>query len=156
MAAAGYGQYEVSAYARNGRQCAHNLNYWRFGDYLGIGAGAHGKLSAGASGEILRRWKLKNPREYLAHAAGPGRIGGDDHIGEAQRPFDYMLNALRLVEGFELRDFEARTGLDRSSIAPELEHALLRGWLERSGEHWRPTELGRRFTNDVISLFLKD
>ena len=156
MAAAGYAQYEVSAYAREGRQCAHNLNYWRFGDYLGIGAGAHGKLSSGASGEILRRWKLKNPRDYLTQAAGEGRIGGDDPISEAQRPFDYMLNALRLVEGFSLRDFEARTGLDRSSIAPELEHALLRGWLERQGEHWRPTELGRRFTNDVISLFLKD
>jgi oxygen-independent coproporphyrinogen-3 oxidase len=156
MAAAGYGQYEVSAYARPGRQCAHNLNYWRFGDYLGIGAGAHGKISSGASGEILRRWKLKNPREYLDAAASPARIGGDDPIAPAQRPFDYMLNALRLVEGFSLADFEFRTGLDRAVIASELGHARLMGWLQGDGDRLVPTELGRRFTNDVISLFLHD
>jgi oxygen-independent coproporphyrinogen-3 oxidase len=156
MAAAGYDQYEVSAYARPGRQCAHNLNYWRFGDYLGIGAGAHGKISSGASGEILRRWKLKNPREYLDAAASPARIGGDDPIAPAQRPFDYMLNALRLVEGFSLADFEARTGLDRQAIAGELGHARLMGWLQGDGDRIVPTELGRRFTNDVISLFLHD
>src|SRR5205085_8452970 len=80
MAAAGYAQYEVSAYAQPGRQCAHNLNYWRFGDYLGIGAGAHGKLTLGASGEIRRRWKVKNPRDYLASAGTPAGIGGDDAI----------------------------------------------------------------------------
>ena len=155
MAAAGYAQYEVSAYARPGRQCAHNLNYWRFGDYLGIGAGAHGKLSLGASGEILRRWKLKNPRDYLAQAAGPGRIGGDETITPERRPFDYMLNALRLVEGFALRDFEARTGLGRGVIAGRLAVAAQRGWLEVSPERVVPTELGRRFTNDVVSLFLE-
>ena len=155
MAAAGYAQYEVSAYARPGRQCAHNLNYWRFGDYLGIGAGAHGKLSLGASGEIRRRWKVKNPRDFLARAGTPAGIGGDDPIAPENRPFDYMLNALRLVEGFDLADFEARTGLPRSSIAGELETARARGWLEAREGHWRPTELGRRFTNDVIGLFLK-
>ena len=154
MAAAGYAQYEVSAYARDGRQCAHNLNYWRFGDYLGIGAGAHGKISSGASGEVRRRWKPKNPRDFLAHAGTPRGIGGDDPITTASLPFDYMLNALRLVEGFRLADFESRTGLDRQVIATELQHARDRGWLEQDGEHWRPTELGRRFTNDVIGLFL--
>jgi oxygen-independent coproporphyrinogen-3 oxidase len=154
MAAAGYAQYEVSAYAREGRQCAHNLNYWRFGDYLGIGAGAHGKLSLGAAGEILRRWKVKNPRDYLAQAAGPGRIGGDEAITPARRPFDYMLNALRLVEGFSLRDFEARTGLGRGVIGDRLALAAQRGWLEVGPERVVPTELGRRFTNDVVSLFL--
>ena len=154
MAAAGYALYEVSAYAREGRQCAHNLNYWRFGDYLGIGAGAHGKLSAGATGEILRRWKLKNPRDYLAHAATPARIGGDEAIDLPRRPFDYMLNALRLVEGFSLRDFEARTGLDRSVIAARLEQAAGNGWLDVGADRVTPTELGRRFTNDVVSLFL--
>ena len=153
-AAAGYAQYEVSAYAREGRQCAHNLNSWRFGDYLGIGAGAHGKLSAGATGEILRRWKLKNPRDYLAHAATPARIGGDEAIDLPRRPFDYMLNALRLVEGFSLRDFEARTGLDRSVIAARLEQAAGNGWLDVGADRVTPTELGRRFTNDVVSLFL--
>ena len=156
MAGAGYAQYEVSAYALVGRQCAHNLNYWRFGDYLGIGAGAHGKLSSGATGEILRRWKLKNPRAYLAAADSPARIGGDEPIEPAQRPFDYMLNALRLVEGFSLRDFEARTGLDRAVLEPQLQHARLMGWLEPEGERLVPSELGRRFTNDVISLFLPD
>ncbi len=154
MAAAGYAQYEVSAYARPGRQCAHNLNYWRFGDYLGIGAGAHGKLTLGASGEIRRRWKVKNPREYLAGAGTPAGIGGDDAIAPAQRPFDYMLNALRLVEGFALADFEARTGVSRAEIATTLESATARGWLQVDGERVLPTELGRRFTNDVISLFL--
>ena len=155
MADAGYAQYEVSAYARPGRQCAHNLNYWRFGDYLGIGAGAHGKISSGASGEVLRRWKPKNPRDFMAHAGTPQGIGGDDPIAPANLPFDYMLNALRLVEGFSLADFEVRTGLDRSVVAGELAQARERGWLDAEGEHWRPTELGRRFTNDVIGLFLK-
>ena len=154
MADAGFAQYEVSAYARPDRQCAHNLNYWRFGDYLGIGAGAHGKISSGASGEIRRRWKVKSPRDYLAKAGSDERIGGDDPIAAENRPFDYMLNALRLVEGFSLADFEARTGLDRSAITRELDTAVLRGWLQRDGERIVPTELGRRFTNDVISLFL--
>jgi oxygen-independent coproporphyrinogen-3 oxidase len=154
MADAGFAQYEVSAYARPDRQCAHNLNYWRFGDYLGIGAGAHGKISSGASGEIRRRWKVKNPRDYLAKAGSDERLGGDDPIAAENRPFDYMLNALRLVEGFSLADFEARTGLDRSAITRELDTAVLRGWLQREGEQIVPTELGRRFTNDVISQFL--
>ena len=97
-----------------------------------------------------------DPREYLAQAAGPGRIGGDDPIAPTQLPFDYMLNALRLVEGFRLGDFESRTGLDRDAIRTELQHAMLMGWLRQTGEHIVPTELGRRFTNDVISLFLHD
>jgi oxygen-independent coproporphyrinogen-3 oxidase len=154
MAAAGYAQYEVSAYARPGRQCAHNLNYWRFGDYLGIGAGAHGKLTLGATEEIRRRWKVKNPRDYLAGAGTPASIGGDDPIALAQRPFDYMLNALRLVEGFALKDFESRTGLPRATIADRLQLAGQRGWLEVGEERVVPTELGKRFTNDVIGLFL--
>jgi oxygen-independent coproporphyrinogen-3 oxidase len=154
MAAAGYAQYEVSAYAREGRQCAHNLNYWRFGDYLGIGAGAHGKISSGATGEVRRRWKPKNPRDFIAHAGTAKGIGGDDPITTASLPFDYMLNALRLVEGFRLADFESRTGLDRQVIAARLAQAREHGWLEPDGERWRPTELGRRFTNDVIGLFL--
>jgi putative oxygen-independent coproporphyrinogen III oxidase len=159
MANAGYAQYEVSAYARDGSQCAHNLNYWRFGDYLGIGAGAHGKISSGADQAILRRWKLKHPRDYMAAAAGDARIGGDTFLSDAQRPFDYMLNALRLVEGFALRDFEARTGLPRAAIAPQLARAAEMGWLApdpANPDRLVPTELGRRFTNDVVSLFLPD
>jgi oxygen-independent coproporphyrinogen-3 oxidase len=156
MAAAGYAQYEVSAYARPDRQCAHNLNYWRYGDYLGIGAGAHGKLTSGAAQSILRRWKPKNPTGYMASAGTPEGIGGEEAVSPANRPFDYMLNALRLVEGFRLRDFEARTGLSRRAIRSELDHAVLSGWLQVDEDRVVPTELGRRFTNDVIGLFLKD
>jgi len=159
---AGYAQYEVSAYARTGRECRHNLNYWEFGDYLGIGAGAHGKLTlpAGrrddATPTVLRRWKHKHPTTYLAHAGTPDAIGGDDTIAEDRRSFEYMLNALRLNAGFALPAFEARTGLPRATIDPQLEAAQARGWLARDGERVVPTELGRRFTNDAIGLFLTD
>ena len=154
LADAGYAQYEVSAYARPGRQCAHNLNYWRFGDYLGIGAGAHGKLSLGADQDLLRRWKTKHPTAYLADAGTPRSLGGDERIPPTRRPFEFMLNALRLNEGFALTDFEARTGLDRSGIADRLDLARKRGWLSLTGDQVVPTELGRRFTNDVVALFL--
>ena len=156
LAGAGYAQYEVSAYARPGRRCAHNLNYWHFGDYLGIGAGAHGKLTLGADQSILRRWKSRHPADYLAKAGSPAAIGGDEPIAPQRRPFDYMLNALRLVDGFALPEFEARTGLPREAIASELAQATARGWIRIDGDHVAPTELGQRFTNDVISLFLAD
>ncbi|MFC3550813.1 radical SAM family heme chaperone HemW [Lysobacter cavernae] len=156
LADAGYAQYEVSAYARPGRQCAHNLNYWRYGDYLGIGAGAHGKITLGAEQTVLRRWKNKHPTAYLAQAGSAAAIGGDDRIEPARRPFEYMLNLLRLVDGFGLGEFEARTGLDRSAITAQLQAAIAQGWLERDGDRVRPTELGRRFTNDVVALFLPE
>ena len=154
LAGAGYAQYEVSAYARPGMQCAHHLNYWRFGDYLGIGAGAHGKLTLGAEQAIVRRWKHKHPTAYLAVAGTAQAIGGDERIEPARRPFEFMLNALRLVEGFTLARFEARTGLPRTAIAAPLERARANGWLEIDGDHVRSTALGRRFGNDVIALFL--
>lgn len=154
LAEAGYAQYEVSAYARPGRQCAHNLNYWTFGDYLGIGAGAHGKISSGAGQSILRRWKLKHPQQYLAHAGTAQAIGGDEVLPAQRLPFEFMLNALRLNDGFPLRDFEARTGLERGDLAAALQQATAREWLQQTGDHVQPTELGRRFTNDVIELFL--
>jgi putative oxygen-independent coproporphyrinogen III oxidase len=156
LAEAGFAQYEVSAYARPGRECAHNLNYWHFGDYLGIGAGAHGKLTLGSEQSILRRWKVKHPTAYLAKAGSAAAIGGDEAIERARRPFDYMLNALRLVEGFTLTEFEHRTGLPRDAIAGELATAGQRGWIDIIDDRVVPTELGRRFTNDVISLFLID
>lgn len=156
LAEAGYAQYEVSAYARPGRQCAHNLNYWHYGDYLGIGAGAHGKLTLGAEQAILRRWKLRHPAAYMAAAGTAGAIGGEERVTPDQRPFEFMLNALRLVEGFSLDAFEARTGLRRDAIATGLAQAAGRGWLEVGGDRVRPTALGRRFTNDVIALFLHD
>ncbi len=156
---AGYAQYETSAYARPGRQCAHNLNYWRFGDYLGIGAGAHGKITLGSEQAILRRWKLKHPTAYLAAAGTAQAIGGDERIEPARRPFEFMLNALRLREGFAVAGFEAATGLTGAEIADGLGRAVRNGWLERvdtpSGERFVPTELGRRFANDIITLFLE-
>ena len=156
LADAGYAQYEVSAYARPGRECAHNLNYWRFGDYLGIGAGAHGKLTLGAEQRILRRWKHKHPSAWLAVAGSAQAIGGDEDIEAARRPFEYMLNALRLVEGFSLAQFQSRTGLGRDAIELALDAAQRNGWLQVVGDRVRPTDLGRRFGNDVIALFLAD
>ena len=154
LADAGYDHYETSAYARPGRQCAHNLNYWRYGDYLGIGAGAHGKITLGAEQAILRRWKHKHPATYMAAAGGAQAIGSDDRIAPEQRPFEYMLNALRLHEGFDLADFEVRTGLSRDSITDALARAREREWLRLEDNRVRPTALGRRFANDVIELFL--
>lgn len=154
LADAGFGQYEISAYAREGRQCRHNLNYWRFGDYLGIGAGAHGKLTLGATQQVLRRWKLKHPTDYLAKAGSAAAIGGDEYLTAQRLPFDFMLNALRLNEGVPMAMFEARTGLPAAAIAERVALARARGWLEADGDWLRPTELGRRFANDVIGLFL--
>ncbi len=154
MTEAGFSQYEVSAYAREGRRCQHNLNYWTYGDYLGIGAGAHGKISSGHDGRILRHWKPKHPETYIASAGIQAGIGGGEFVLPENRPFDYMLNALRLVDGFSLADFELRTGLGRESINPQLDQAVQRGWLEISGDWAKPTELGMRFANDVMGLFL--
>ena len=155
MAEAGFVQYEVSAYAREGRRCQHNLNYWTYGDYLGIGAGAHGKISSGHDGRILRRWKPKHPETYIASAGTQAGIGGDEFVLPENRPFDHMLNALRLVDGFSLADFEVRTGSNRESIKPQLDEAVQRGWLQISGAWAKPTEMGMRFANDVMGLFLR-
>ena len=154
LAEAGYAQYEVSAYARPGRQCAHNLNYWQFGDYLGIGAGAHAKLTLGAQQQVLRRWKVKRPTDYLLKAGTTAAIGGDDVLDASRLPFDFMLNALRLNAGVPLSMFEARTGLQRSAISGRLAVAGARGWIEDDPARITPTEFGRRFTNDVVALFL--
>ena len=155
LAQAGLAQYEVSAYARAGRECRHNLTYWNFGDYLGIGAGAHGKVTL-ADGTVRRRWKVRTPRGYLEHAATPRRIGGDDAIAPEQLPFEFMLNALRLNAGFAMADFSARTGLSESAIAHTLTDAQARGWIARTGERVQATELGQRFLNDAIAAFLPD
>jgi putative oxygen-independent coproporphyrinogen III oxidase len=159
LAAHGFEQYEVSAYARAGSQCRHNLNYWQFGDYVGLGAGAHGKLTCGLPDRILRTEKPKQPRDYQSKV-GEWRALGSEIIGErrpiavADLPFEFMLNSLRLNAGFEARDFERRTGLPLASVAAALERAGERGLLERSDERWRPTELGRRFLNDLQASFL--
>jgi oxygen-independent coproporphyrinogen-3 oxidase len=150
---AGFARYETSAYARPGRRCEHNLNYWRFGDYLGIGAGAHGKLTR-PDGAILRTTKLKVPANYLARAGAGGAFGSAEPVDPDQLPFEFMLNALRLSDGFDLALFDARTGLDRSTITRPLAIAIDRGWLVRERDHVSPTALGRRFLNDVIELFM--
>jgi len=154
LARAGYGQYEISAYARPGRRCAHNLNYWRFGDYLGIGAGAHGKLSDAASGQVHRRWKSRHPRAYMETAGTPARLGGDNIVPVDELPFEYMLNALRLIDGVPLQDFSERTGLSPAAITTKLHDAQQRGWLHRDPQLLRTTALGQRFLNDVIASFL--
>jgi oxygen-independent coproporphyrinogen-3 oxidase len=154
LAEAGYGQYEISAYAQAGHRCAHNLNYWRFGDYLGIGAGAHGKISQGTDGQVRRRWKSRLPRAYMEAGAGPARIGGDTVVTPAELPFEYMLNALRLVDGVPMGDFSDRTGVDLDQIEPALALARERGWLRNDSGTLHTTALGQRFLNDVIACFL--
>jgi putative oxygen-independent coproporphyrinogen III oxidase len=150
LRAAGFERYEVSAWAQPGQACQHNLNYWRFGDYLAIGAGAHGKLSD-ASGRIQRYAKTRRPQDYLA-AAGSSRRGlrwldNDDRRGE------FALNALRLSEGFSLSLFEARTGLPATSIGPVLRELEDQGLLQTDGDRVRASELGWRFLDDVVGRF---
>ncbi len=153
LAGAGYRHYEISAHARAGRQCRHNLNYWQFGDYLGIGAGAHGKISLPAEDTLLRRSRLRHPRDY-EQARGSQRIGEERRLQPADRVFEFMLNALRLCDGFEPRLFQDHTGLTLSSIQPLLDQAVSRGLLEASPERIRPSPLGQRFLNDLQALFL--
>lgn len=154
LAQAGYAQYEISAYAQPDRRCTHNLNYWRFGDYLGIGAGAHGKFSDAAAGTARRRWKTRHPRAYMEAAGDAGRIGGDGIVDADELPFEYMLNALRLIDGVPLADFAERTGLPPERIAAPLAEARRRGWLTDDAQRLRTTALGQRFLNDVIAGFL--
>lgn len=154
LAEAGYAQYEISAYAKPGRRSQHNLNYWQFGDYLGVGAGAHGKITLPAEEAILRRWKLKHPQAYLDAAASPARIGSEQRLAAADLPFEFMLNALRLLEGSSLSTFEARTGLPRSALDAAFAKAQAHGWLDTDGERFRASALGQQFQNDLIALFL--
>jgi putative oxygen-independent coproporphyrinogen III oxidase len=153
MAVAGFERYEVSAWARPGRQCRHNLNYWSFGDYLGVGAGAHGKLTDPLRGEIVRTVQPREPRRYLA--AAPGELTRTTVAAE-QLPFEFMLNALRLTAGFPIDEFTARTGLAPSRIAAHLGRFLARGLLERTRNGYRASELGLRFLNDLLADFLPE
>jgi putative oxygen-independent coproporphyrinogen III oxidase len=152
MAAAGFVQYEVSAYARPGRQCRHNLNYWRFGDYLGLGAGAHGKITDHAG--LRRSTRQKQPRPYLSSSAAE-RVEWT-RVGASLRPFEFMLNGLRLLDGFEIGEFEQVTGVREEQIAATLLRARASGLLQQEQLRWRPTALGRRFLNDLQALFLPD
>ncbi len=151
---AGYGRYEVSAYAQPGRQCRHNLNYWRFGDYLGIGAGAHTKLSF--PNRIVRQARYKHPATFIEQAREATPVQEEHEVSAHDLPFEFMLNALRLVEGFPVHRFIERTGLPITTIEPALQEAERRGLITRDYEKIAPTELGQRFLNDLQALFLKD
>ncbi len=153
-AAAGLARYEVSAYARKGHQCVHNGNYWQFGDYLGIGAGAHSKLSF--AHRVVRQVRYREPRLYMDNALAGRAVAQDEDVRRADLPFEYMLNALRLRAGFALQDFCERTGLPVTAIARGLEEAERKGLVVRDMGHVRPTERGFDFLSDLQALFLAD
>ena len=155
LAAAGFEQYEVSGYARPGHRCRHNLVYWQFGDYLGIGAGAHGKVTTQGDRHVVTRTvRVRHPAAYLAAADRASRVAETRRVPEAELPFEFALNALRLPEGFAVADFERRTGLPGTALEQPLQLAVKRGLLEGDARRWRPTLLGRRFLNDLQALFL--
>jgi oxygen-independent coproporphyrinogen-3 oxidase len=153
-AAAGLDRYEISAYARSGHQCAHNLNYWRFGDYLGIGAGAHGKLSF--AHRIVRQVRFRDPRLYMDNALAGRAVARSEEVGIAELPFEFMLNALRLREGFSLAQFSDRTGLAITAIQRGLEEAQRKGLIERDLARVWPTARGFDFLSDLQAIFLPD
>jgi oxygen-independent coproporphyrinogen-3 oxidase len=157
LAASGYRQYEVSAYARHGRECRHNLNYWRFGDYIGIGAGAHGKTTDLASGVVTRTERVKQPGRYMAAPTPDERVAATRVVEGADLAFEFFLNALRLVDGFEPALLTARTGITFDAVADAVSEAQRRGLLEcRLDGRWAPTARGRLFLNDLQAIFLAD
>ena len=150
----GLGRYEVSAYARAGHRCWHNLNYWQFGDYLGIGAGAHSKLSF--AHRVVRQVRAREPRLYMDKARAGDAVVSVEEVTRKELPFEYMLNALRLRHGFELQQFTDRTGLPLSSIQPALDQAVQKGLIESAGGVVTPTERGFDFLSDLQGLFLSN
>jgi putative oxygen-independent coproporphyrinogen III oxidase len=153
LAANGYERYEISAYARLGRRCRHNLNYWQFGDYVGIGAGAHGKLTLPADGEISRRAKTRNPRTYLARA-GTAEATSEERVRtRAQAALEYLMNALRLLEGAPVAIFEARAGQPAAAIGSARAAAIARGWLTSEPDRLRATAAGLDRLNRLLELF---
>lgn len=152
--AAGYQHYEVSAYAKAGRQARHNLNYWQFGDYLGIGAGAHSKLSF--PHRVVRQARYKQPKAYLDHMQAGNAIQEEREIGRGELGFEFMLNALRLTQGVEANLFAERTGLALNTIEKTLNDAEAKGLLYRDHKIIQPTDLGKRFLNDLQEMFLTD
>jgi len=151
-AAAGLERYEVSAYARTGHACAHNLNYWQFGDYLGIGAGAHSKLSF--AHRMVRQVRYREPQLYLQRVAQGEPVAQHQEVGREDLPFEFMLNALRLRQGFALSDYMERTGLALTSIQKGLQQAEAQGLIERDWTHVWPTRKGLDFLSDLQALFL--
>lgn len=152
LAEAGYDHYETSAHARPGRYCRHNLNYWQYGDYLGIGAGAHSKLTS--AGGVQRQARVKHPSDYLTHAGTPLALAEERQVGRADLAFEFMMNALRLNSGFDPALFTERTGLPITQIEARLVRAVELGLLERDLHAIRPTGRGQRFLNELLGLFL--
>jgi len=154
LAAAGFTHYETSAFAQSGRQCRHNLNYWTFGDYLGIGAGAHGKLTL--HDRVLRQMRWKQPKQYMAKVAEASPIQEEFAVDASELPFEFMMNALRLNQGFDTALFQARTALPLIAIENELRRAEKEGLIERAPGRIAPTERGRHFLNRLLGLFLTE
>ena len=154
LAAADFTHYETSAFAQAGRQCRHNLNYWTFGDYLGIGAGAHGKLTL--HDRVLRQMRWKQPKQYMAKVAQGVPIQEEFAVDAGELPFEFMMNALRLNQGFDAALFETRTALPLMAIENELRRAEKEGLIERLPGRITPTERGRHFLNQLLGLFLVD
>ena len=152
LAGGGYVNYETSAFAQAGRECRHNLNYWRFGDYLGIGAGAHSKLSF--PDRILRQMRYKQPREYLQKTAAGAPVQEEHALSPKDLGFEFMMNALRLADGFEVGLFAERTGLALTAVERPLQEAMQRGLITRDHARIAPTKRGQRFLNDLLQLFL--
>ena len=152
LAASGHEHYETSAFARPGHRARHNLNYWTFGDYLGLGAGAHGKLSF--QDRITREMRIRKPAGYMKAALAGDAIDESHVVDESELPFEFMLNALRLIEGFPVSLFAQRTGLPITAVAAELDRVEAAGLLVRDHQHIRPTQKGQRFLNDLLEPFL--
>ncbi len=150
--ASGLQRYEVSAYARPGQRCVHNLNYWQFGDYLGLGAGAHSKLSF--AHRVMRQVRFREPAMYMKNALAGHSLAQEDEVGRADLPFEFMLNALRLKDGFALQHYCERTGLTLNSIEKQLDQAQRQGLIERGLERIKPSLRGFDFLNNLQSLFL--
>jgi oxygen-independent coproporphyrinogen-3 oxidase len=153
LAAAGYVRYEVSAYARPGRQCVHNVNYWRFGDYIGIGAGAHGKVTLPNDQAIERRAKTRNPRTYVEAAGGAAACKSERLTQAREIAMEFLLNALRLIEGIPQTEFVERTGLPIETIAAPRCEAVSRGWLADETGTLRATPAGYEVLNRLLALF---
>jgi len=152
LGANGYEHYETSAFARPGHRCRHNVNYWSFGDYLGIGAGAHSKLSF--PDRIMREMRYRQPREYMERTSSGTPVQQSHEVARRDVPFEFMMNALRLNEGVPLQLFQERTGLALAAILAPLDAAERRGLITRTHERVQPTALGRRFLNDLLQLFI--
>ncbi|RRZ97013.1 radical SAM family heme chaperone HemW [Erwinia sp. 198] len=151
LTAAGYEQYETSAYAKPGYRCEHNLNYWRFGDYLGIGCGAHGKLTQ-ADGRIIRTAKTRHPRGFM----NGNYLDRQHEVAETEKPFEFFMNRFRLLEAAPREEFARFTGLSEEAIRPQLDEALAKGYLTETAQSWQVTEKGKLFLNSLLELFLAE